>query len=365
NPTVRVNNNEQDRGARVTIAGNPDHDAALLAELLDLPSHLLDLSLDQLRTLAIVKITGSAQRAAKALGREQSSVQKQLDNINGTAVRLIGEALVLKQGRGKDHAFTPSGDELVDLALRQLRDWGERLHHTRRRVGSTITVGTTEFTVQFLGTIWPALRSEFESRGVNLKIEHVRTRDLWARLDAKHVDLVLGSLATEHRRPVALDYDFIEWHRERVALLTNLTTRELPDKPVSSDTLRTLPLLVPSAGLLAQFLSRWYGPDYRSTLNVVADIDSLNYGLTLLDNQLLHGCMLTTERVAHAAVTGKLPGTTLRDIALAHDYEPDLDIVTGIFARPGERDRYAPDHPLNLLWTAFRDASPASDSTPG
>ncbi|WP_447009848.1 hypothetical protein [Saccharothrix hoggarensis] len=114
----------------------------------------------------------------------------------------------------------------------RFRVWGERLPHTRRRVGSTIAVGTTEFTVQFLGAVWPALRAEFKSRGVQLKIEHVRTRDLWARLDAKHVDLVLGSLAAEYDRPVTLDYDFIEWHRERVALLTNLSARELPDKPV-------------------------------------------------------------------------------------------------------------------------------------
>ncbi|MEU4806351.1 LysR family transcriptional regulator [Actinosynnema sp. NPDC023587] len=332
--------------------------------MLDVPPHLLDLSLDQLRTLAVVRIAGSAQRAAKALGREQSSVQKQLDNLNGTAVRLVGEALVLKQGRGKDYAFTPSGHEVVELAIEHLRGWSERVHHTRRRVGSTISVGTTEFTVQFLGTVWPGLRTEFESRGVQLRIEHVRTRDLWARLDAKHVDLVVGSLAVEHDQPVTLDYDFIEWHRERVALLTNLNTRELPDTPVSSETLRDLPLLVPSAGLLAQFLGRWYGPDYRGTLNVVADIDSLNYGLTLLDNELLHGCMLTTERVAHAAVTGTLPGTNLRNIPLAHDYTPDLQIVTGIFARPGERDRYAHDHPLNLLWTAFADATPTRPTPP-
>ena len=68
-----------------------------------------------------------------------------------------------------------------------------------------ITVGTTEFTVQFLGSIWPGLRTEFERRGIQLKIEHVRTRHLWARLDAKQVDLVCGSLAAEHDQPVALD----------------------------------------------------------------------------------------------------------------------------------------------------------------
>ena len=45
-------------------------------------------------------------------------------------------------------------------------------------------------------------------------------------------------------------------------------------------------------------------------------------------------------------------------INLADDFEPALEIVTGIFARRGERDRYAPDHPLNLLWNAFTAASP-------
>jgi hypothetical protein len=40
---------------------------------------MLDVTLDQLRTLAVVHVTGSAQRAARVLGREQSSVQKQLE----------------------------------------------------------------------------------------------------------------------------------------------------------------------------------------------------------------------------------------------------------------------------------------------
>lgn len=74
--------------------------------------------------------------------------------------------------------------------------------------------------------------------------------------------------------------------------------------------------------------------------------------------------MLTTERVADAAVQGRLPGTSLRKIDLADDYQPRLEIVTGIFARKGERNRYANDHPLNLLWTAFATATP-SRTVPG
>lgn len=331
--------------------------AEVLAALLGCPPEMLDISLDQLRTLAVVHVTGTAQRAARALGREQSSVQKQLDNLNKAAARLVGEALVVKQGRGRDFLFTPSGEEVVALARQTLLTWTDTLHRSRRRVGSTVTFGTTEFTVQFLGAVWPALREDFERRGVQLNLEHVRTRDLWRKLDGKKVDLVCGSFAAEPGRPPTLDYDFLEWHRERIALLTNLSARELPDTPVGADRLPGLPLLAPTAGLLAQFLSRWYGPDYRGVLHVIADIDSLNYGLNLLTSDLLHGCLLTTERVADAALDGRLPGQGLRKIDLANDYQPRLEIVTGIFARKGDRDRYVADHPLNLLWKAFAEAT--------
>ncbi|MDX3192093.1 LysR family transcriptional regulator [Streptomyces sp. MN03-5084-2B] len=134
-----------------------------VAELLGFPAELLDTSLDQLRTLAVVHATGSAQRAARVLQRSQSSVQKQLDTLNDAAVRLMGEALVAKQGRGKDFLFTSSGDEVVALATGTLRAWTERVHGARRRVGSTITVGTTEFTVEFLGQVWPELRDTFNA----------------------------------------------------------------------------------------------------------------------------------------------------------------------------------------------------------
>lgn len=336
-----------------------DADAAdMLATLLGCPPEMLDVSLDQLRTLAVVHTTGTAQRAARALGREQSSVQKQLDNLNRAASRLVGEALVVKQGRGKDFLFTPSGEEVVVLAKQTLLAVTDSVHRSRRRVGFTVTFGTTEFTVQFLGAVWPALRDDFERRGVHLNIEHVRTRDLWRKLDAKKVDLVCGSFAAEPGRPPTLDYDFLEWHREHVALLTNLTARELPDTPVTAARLPGLPLLAPTAGLLSQFLSRWFGPDYRGVLDVIADIDSLNYGLNLLTSDLLHGCLLTTERVADAALEGRLPGRGLRKIDLADDYQPRLEIVTGIFARKDERARYAPEHPLNLLWNAFAEATP-------
>lgn len=330
-----------------------------LAELLARPTEILDLTFDQLRTLVIVHQTGSALRAARALGREQSSVQKQLTTLNDLAQRLVGEMLVLKQGRGQDFLFTPTGERLVELAARTLDTWNDGVHGARRRLGSTITIGTTEFTIRFLGEIWPYAREHFERRAVELKIVHVRTRDFWAKLDAQQVDLICGSFATEHGKLPNLDYDFIEWHREGIALLTNLTTRELPNRPVSYATLPKVPLLAPTAGLLAEFLHRWYGPDYHAALTVIADIDALNYGLGVLHSQLLHGCLITTRAVADAAVAGRIPGGEgLRIVELADDYRPHLELVTGVFGRRGEREQYAADHPLNVLWREFTTHAP-------
>ncbi|MGH3871432.1 MAG: hypothetical protein ACRDSR_07960 [Pseudonocardiaceae bacterium] len=77
----------------MSSTGDDEVDAAdLLATLLVCPAEMLDVSLDQFRTLAVVHTTGTAQRAARVLGREQSSVQKQLDNLNKAAARLVGEA---------------------------------------------------------------------------------------------------------------------------------------------------------------------------------------------------------------------------------------------------------------------------------
>ncbi|WP_258349012.1 LysR family transcriptional regulator [Saccharopolyspora gregorii] len=334
----------------------------VVADALQQHPELLDLTLDQLRTLAVVHLEGNALQAARRLGREQSSVQKQLDNLNRSAQRLCGEPLLIKQGRGQNFLVTPTGEHYVRLALDTLDTWQHGIQAARRRLGHTITVGTTEFTVAFVGHIWPRVRDEFHRRDIELKISHIRTRDFAATLDSHHVDLICGSLAVETGTRPDFDYDVIEWHREGVALLTNLTTHELPDAPVQHDKLAALPLLAPTAGLLADFLRAWYGPDYRSTLNVIADIDALGYGLALLDNELQRGCLLTTENVARAATEGRLQGGHhLRALPLGAGYTPPMQIMTGIFSRRQEREKYSSRHPLNLLWNAFKEARPGTN----
>jgi DNA-binding transcriptional LysR family regulator len=325
------------------------------AELIASPSQLLEVTMDQLRTLLAVREAGSPLRAARLLGREHSSVRKQIDTLNRVFQQICGETLVVKQGRGQDYLFTPTGDTVADIAERMFADWLAGITDRRRKLGATVTVATTEFTVDFLAQVWPDVAEEFARREIQLEIAHVRTRDFWSQLDAKGVDLVCGSVAAAPGRdPVLANYEVIEWHREDLALITNLPVREMPMATVKQDRLPDIPLLAPSAGLIAEFLRRWYGPDFITKLRIVAEVDSIYYGLALLRAQLVHGALICARAAADAAIEGRLPGGTgLRLVALAHDYEPPLQLLAGIFARKGERELYDDAHPLNLLWNAF------------
>jgi DNA-binding transcriptional LysR family regulator len=341
--------------------------AGTLADLQAAPGMLLEVTLDQLRTLLAVREAGSPLRAAALLGREHSSVRKQLDTLNRIFQQACGESVAVKQGRGEDYLFTPTGEMAVGVARGMFADWLGGITDRRRSLGAAVTVATTEFTVDFLAQVWPQVVTEFTHREIKLNIVHVRTRDFWAQLEAKSVDLVCGSIPVGPDRDPALEaYDVIEWQREDLTLLTNLSVRELPAETIGQDRLPSVPLLAPTAGLIAEFLRRWYGADYRRRLHIVADVDSIYYGLALLRSSLVHGALLATSAAAQAAVEGRLPGGPgLRLIRLASGFSPPLQILAGIFARKGERALYDQAHPLNLLWNAFeahaRDAAAATD----
>jgi hypothetical protein len=64
---------------------------------------------------------------------------------------------------------------------------------------------------------------------------------------------------------------------------------------VTAAKLPSLPLLAPTAGLLAQFLGRWYGPNYRGTLNVIADVDSPMASTCSTPNSRTAACITSTN----------------------------------------------------------------------
>jgi DNA-binding transcriptional LysR family regulator len=325
--------------------------------LLSCPPMLLEVTFDQLRTLVVVQEAGSANGAARLMGREQSSVQKQLDTLNRTFQRMCGELLVVKQGRGQPFLFTPSGTAVVDQARVLLSDWQAGVNDARRRIGKTVAVGTTEFTLGFLGQVWERVAEEFAAREIELNVLHVRTKDSFTRLDAKEVDLLCGGFSSvAGADDIPADYEFLQWRREGLVLLTNLPTRELPVPAVSVARLPEVPLVVPSGGVIVDFLRRWYGNDFRSRMTITATIDDVYYGLALLRSKMTYGCMLVSTSIGQAAIEGRLPGgPDFRLIELGPGFNPMLELVTGTLARRGERGAFDHTHPLNLLWQAFTD----------
>ncbi|MEU8956819.1 LysR family transcriptional regulator [Streptomyces sp. NPDC048518] len=319
------------------------------------PTDLLDTTMDQLRTLLAVHESGTALAAARLLGREQSSVQKQLDTLNRTFGALCGEALVLKRGRGKDVLFTATGQALVDLARRTLDQWTEGIHDAGRRLGRTLSVGSTRYTLGFLLDAVERVGEAYERRGVDLKVTHVRTGDLFAKLQAKELDLVCGSIVVTEGQEAELDpYEIIEWRRSGLALLTNLPEDRLPGPSVTAGRLPGLPLVISTGGLIGRCLTAWYGADYRQQLSVAAEIEAAHYGFELLRSGVVSGAMLVTRGIGDAAENGGLPEAAgLRRLDVIGDVGPRTDVLVGVFVRRGDRAAYGPGHPLNLLWNAL------------
>ncbi|NUP33916.1 MAG: LysR family transcriptional regulator [Streptomycetaceae bacterium] len=316
------------------------------------PAPLLDTTLDQLRTLLAVHATGTALGAARYLRREQSSVQKQLDTLNRNFQEMCGEPLVLKQGRGKDVLFTGTGEVLVEMAEATLGEWSDTIRDLRSKSAGTLTVGATRYTLGIVADAIADIEDELADRGIDLKVDHIRTRDLLSRLAGNQVDLVCGSVAVRAGGDAAPDgCDVLELARGGLSLLTNLPPDRLPDGPIPVGALPDVPLVVPSDGLIADFLRGWFGPGYAERLTIAAEIDAVPFGLELLRSRLpLHGAMLVTEGIADAVRDGRLGGgTPLRAVDIA---DSDWEVLVGVFARKGEIGRLPAGHPLHLLWHA-------------
>jgi hypothetical protein len=251
--------------------------------------------------------------------------------------------------------ITQTGEALVELARTTLGEWLDSIHECRRKLGTTLTVGTTRFMLDSLAKAWHHVADEFKRRDVELKVVHIRTRDIWTKLESKEVDVVCGSVVTTAGQSGHLaEFDVIEWRRGGLALLTNIPEHRLGPSAGVRD-LPKLPLVVPADGLIAEFLRGWFGPDYRNELDIAAEIDEIQYGMSLLRSGLVEGCMIVTSGLGVVAANQELrEGTGLRVVELKNDQEPVLERLVGVFARREERAKFPAEHPLNLLWAAFQ-----------
>lgn len=191
---------------------------------------------------------------------------------------------------------------------------------------------------------------------MELRVEHVRTRELLTKLRGKEVDIVCGSLAIVEGGTAPADCEVMEWSRTGLSMLTNLSTEVLPGPTVYSSALRTLPLVVPDSGLIADCLRGWFGGDYRRHLNIAAEIDAVHFGLELLGSALpMSGCMLVTRGLGERVRRGRLSGATgscLRVLEVVNDTDVRMEVLVGVFRRRGDPARDA-GHPLSMLWGAL------------
>lgn len=326
-------------------------------KLRDLPKAMLSLTLDQLRTLVFIHRTGSPRKAALALRRDQSSIIKQLDSMNDYFHQLCGEQLATKRGRGEDFAFTKTCDLVVELSQQMLNSWDETFEQRRREVGQRLVVAATTYTLGILAQIWNDVWPNIANRA-ELRVAHIRTKDFWAHLLDRSVDLVIGGLiAQPSQRPETHGHDFLEWDREDFCLLTNISRREWPSDSIDLTQLEQYPLIISEAGIITDAIREWYGEGYRDRLTLEPPSLDVHWIIQLLRLDLVEGFMIATRSLAKSTsdVDAKL-----RLIELGSGFKP-LQIVSGMHGRRGERELYEkldPMHPLAILWREFARHAP-------
>ncbi|PWT86925.1 MAG: hypothetical protein C5B57_00190, partial [Blastocatellia bacterium] len=139
---------------------------------------LLATTFDQLRTFTAVCRIGNVRAAARALGRDHSSVRKQLDTLEERFHEVAnGRLLVHSSNRGGPVHVTEAGrrvQEFADRTLGALEGAWHELHKSRRhrplRFGAA---GFSAYVGEFLADTHEPLTREFQRRGMTFAREIV------------------------------------------------------------------------------------------------------------------------------------------------------------------------------------------------
>ena len=350
--------------------GDSDAVGATTDELLesvvgDLEKHRrwLKLTFDQLRTLVVVRQAETVAEAGRRLGRQQSSVQKQLDTLNEYFRSTCGEALVLQApGRGEPIVFTPTGEAVSAWARETLHDWHEGVTDRRRANDETVTIATTAFAIDVLGEFWPRIEEYARANDIEVFPRSVGTRDFLSALDDRTVDLVLGGRAKPRGEPLVDEeaYRYITLERHEVMLLTTqpelmrkgvqLTRKKLED--------RSIRFILPrgGAGLIPDLLTQWLGDSYEDKITVVAEIPDIHYGLALLHYDIVDGGTM----VVLGTIKDRIDSGALRRpkgsqfVPVADELARVVESVGGLFARREVLESRPDDHPINHIWREFK-----------
>jgi DNA-binding transcriptional LysR family regulator len=314
----------------------------------------LRLTLDQLRTLVVAYEAGAVHAAAQIIGRDQSSVAKQLRALNEYFRPLCQEDLTRPPRAGKRDRtleFTRSGQAIAEISRALLEDWSLSLRRARRSVSRSIAIGATSFTFDLAGSTWRELFSRFRNEDVHLTIRHIHTADVRSALNDTQLDLVIGGVMLPSGQSLDLDerYEFLEWRRAPFYLVSNLKDKPPPER-VSVDELSQLPLILPRSGLITDFFSHWLDEKVLSDKHHVDVLEAdVPFILSLLRSRIIEGCTIVPRFLIEAGHTKRLSTSSL----YAPD-KPDLHAVAGLLARRADRQSLPADHPLNMIWSKLK-----------
>lgn len=342
-----------------------------IQQLVDLDAggcaRMLDLTMDQLRTLAIVYGTKNALNAARLLRRQQSSIQSQLTTLNKHFSEICGEKLCSSTGRGEDYSFTQTGQFVAQLVIEILSNLENKLGRQRQNYSRELVVATTTFTQPFVVRTWNMV-PELPMR-VPLKLHQIRTREVGMKLRSEEYDLVMASHVTENgKTDFSDDWIFIPLLVERLTVITFGENNDLVSKfqdglhfADQEKLFSTEKLVVPREGIIIEILNRAC-PDWQRKANIHDRIDDVRYGLNLLRSGMARGSMFVFEKVGEAALRGDLvtvydqleggQEVGLRQLFLGDGFER-FRIATGLFVRKNRLAQCPDDHPLQLFYQSF------------
>jgi len=313
------------------------------------------MTVNQMMTLVDLYILRFPHEVARKRNRDLSSVLKQLHTLNLAFVELCGERLLdTDTGRGKPVQFTQTGEEVVVLANKFLKESLDVVDKRRREVGRKLTAASTTGMLSVIAKIWPKWQER--ARGAfDIHLTQIRTFEVSNYLSENKVDMVFAGII--NHKDAKFDYEdieFLKWSRgHKIVLLSNHT--RLPSDPVRLGDISNgnVAMILASQGILRRFTEIVFRDDLQR-VNTVASIGELGFGLGLLKNNIYQASMLTIEVIADIEIEKQAVSNGVRLYKFEVKGLEDITITDGVFRRPGAA-QFASNHPINICWDVIKE----------
>jgi DNA-binding transcriptional LysR family regulator len=331
-------------------------------ELQSLPIEvLLATTFDQLRTFSTVCRLANIRTAARALGRDHSSVRKQLDTLEERFHDVAnGRLLVHATTRGGALHVTDAGRRVqafADRTLAALDDAWHELHKSRRDRPLRFAVGGFRTYVgDFLAQTQEPVAREFERRGLAFTREVVPTTaatDRSVLVDRDDLDFAFATAMCRKNERPSFDpaLDFIEWSRDELVVLANIDVGKGPLN-IRQIVERRIPMVAPHHGVIFDLMVAELADGERERLQIAEWCDDALVAIDLLHHELRHAALFCTRTVACFAKS-RAGSDHLRVVP----YECDWTHSFGLLARRTDLVAWGPDHPGHVLWQMTRKLS--------